>query len=124
MPVTMLLLFPEPSKFAMCLAPSRETSGLAPAVAGCIGMAICVPSRKRLLINLASMAKTNGWGLIGTGRIADERILPAINAFSGNTLVAVVSRDAARASAFAKKFRAQRACTRFEDLLENPEVTV
>jgi 1,5-anhydro-D-fructose reductase (1,5-anhydro-D-mannitol-forming) len=70
------------------------------------------------------MAKTNGWGLIGTGRIADERILPAINAFSGNKLVAVVSRDAARASAFAKKFRAQRACTRFEDLLENPEVTV
>ena len=26
------------------------------------------------------MAKTNGWGLVGTGRIADDRILPGINA--------------------------------------------
>ena len=70
------------------------------------------------------MAKTNGWGLIGTGRIADERILPAINAFSGNKLVGVVSRDAARAKSFATKFRAKNAYTRLEDLLANPDVTV
>jgi 1,5-anhydro-D-fructose reductase (1,5-anhydro-D-mannitol-forming) len=70
------------------------------------------------------MMKTNGWGLIGTGRIADERILPAINSFSGNKLVGVVSRDAARADAFAKKFGAGHAYTRYEDLLANPDVTV
>ena len=36
------------------------------------------------------MATTNGWGLIGTGRIADDRILPGINACEGNKLIGVV----------------------------------
>src|SRR3954471_10937634 len=70
------------------------------------------------------MSTKNGWGLIGTGRIADERILPGINAFSGNKLVAVVSRDQSRADTFAKKFGAAHAYTRYEDLLRNPDVTV
>src|SRR3954463_10621847 len=68
--------------------------------------------------------KKNGWGLIGTGRIAEERVLPGINAFSGNTLVGVVSRDAARAADFAKRFGAQHAYTSFDELLANPDVTV
>ena len=68
--------------------------------------------------------KKNGWGLIGTGRIAEERVLPGINAFSGNTLVGVVSRDAGRAADFAKRFGAQHAYTRFDELLANPDVTV
>jgi 1,5-anhydro-D-fructose reductase (1,5-anhydro-D-mannitol-forming) len=67
---------------------------------------------------------TNGWGLIGTGRIADDRILPGINAFAGNKLIAVVSRDQARASAFARKFGAQHAYTSYEEMLRNPDVTV
>ncbi|MGZ5231971.1 MAG: Gfo/Idh/MocA family protein [Burkholderiales bacterium] len=66
----------------------------------------------------------NGWGLIGTGRIADDRVLPGINAFSANKLVGVVSREQSRADAFAKKFGAQHAYTRYEDLLRNPDVTV
>ena len=53
--------------------------------------------------------KTLGWGLIGTGKIADDRILPGINAFKGNKLVAVVSREQSRADAFARKFGAQHA---------------
>ncbi|HYC48862.1 MAG TPA: Gfo/Idh/MocA family oxidoreductase [Burkholderiales bacterium] len=69
-------------------------------------------------------ATKNGWGLIGTGRIANERILPAIRSFAGNRLVGVVSRDAARAKAFAEKFGAEHAYTRYEDLLANPDVTV
>jgi 1,5-anhydro-D-fructose reductase (1,5-anhydro-D-mannitol-forming) len=64
-----------------------------------------------------------GWGLIGTGRIADERILPAITA-CGDKLVGVVSRDAGRGAEFAKKHGAQHAYTRFEDLLTNPDVNV
>ena len=67
---------------------------------------------------------TNGWGLIGTGRIADDRILPAINAHPGNKLVAVVSRDQRRADAFARKFGAQHAYTSYDDMLGNPDVTV
>jgi 1,5-anhydro-D-fructose reductase (1,5-anhydro-D-mannitol-forming) len=69
------------------------------------------------------MRKVNGWGLIGTGRIAEDRILPAIKQFEGNRLVGVVSREAARAEAFARKFGAEHAYTRYEDLLANPDVT-
>ncbi len=68
--------------------------------------------------------KTNGWALVGTGKIADDRILPGINAFAGNQLVAVVSRDPARAASFAKRFRAQHAYTSYEEMLRNPDVTV
>src|ERR1035437_7553214 len=67
---------------------------------------------------------TNGWGLIGTGRIADDRILPGINAFAGNKLIAGVSREQARADAFARKFGAQHAYTSYDEMLRNPDVTV
>lgn len=70
------------------------------------------------------MAVTNGWGLVGTGRIAEERILPAINAFAGNALAAVVSRDRSRAERFAREFGARKAYTRYEDMLRDPAVTV
>jgi 1,5-anhydro-D-fructose reductase (1,5-anhydro-D-mannitol-forming) len=68
--------------------------------------------------------KKNGWGLIGTGRIAEDRILPGINAHPGNRLVGVVSRDQGRADTFAKKFGAEHAYTRYDDLLRNPDVSV
>jgi predicted dehydrogenase len=67
---------------------------------------------------------TNGWGLIGTGRIADDRVLPAINAFEGNRLIGVVSRDPVRAEAYAKKFGARHAYTSYAEMLRNPEVNV
>ena len=70
------------------------------------------------------MAKKLGWGLIGTGRIADDRVLPAIKAFAGNELIGVVSREQARADMFAAKFGAKNAYMRYEDLLGNPEVAV
>jgi 1,5-anhydro-D-fructose reductase (1,5-anhydro-D-mannitol-forming) len=70
------------------------------------------------------MARRNGWGLIGTGRIADDRILPGINAFAGNELVAVTSRDQGRADTFARKFGAKHAYTRYEDMLRDPDVSV
>lgn len=66
----------------------------------------------------------NGWGLIGTGRIAADRILPGINAYPGNKLVAVVSRDQGRADTFARKYGAAHACTSYGDMLRNPDVTV
>ena len=69
-------------------------------------------------------AAKNGWGLIGTGRIADERILPAINAIEGNVLIGVVSRDAKRSASFAEKFGARHAYTSYEELLRNPAVSV
>ncbi len=70
------------------------------------------------------MTTKNGWGLIGTGRIAEDRILPGINSYAGNRLIGVVSRDQSRAQDFAKRFNAQHAYIHYEDLLRNPEVTV
>jgi len=67
---------------------------------------------------------TNGWGLIGTGRIADDRILPGINAFAGNKLIGVCSRDQGRANTFAAKFGAHHAYTSYEEMLRNPDITV
>jgi predicted dehydrogenase len=49
---------------------------------------------------------TLGRGIVGPGRIADGRMAPAINAYGGNRLSAVVSRDQARADAFAAKHNA------------------
>jgi 1,5-anhydro-D-fructose reductase (1,5-anhydro-D-mannitol-forming) len=66
----------------------------------------------------------NGWGLIGTGRIAEDRVLPAIKEHAGNRLVGVVSRDPERARRFAEKFGAEHAYTNYEDMLRNPDVTV
>ncbi|MEQ1772964.1 MAG: Gfo/Idh/MocA family oxidoreductase [Burkholderiales bacterium] len=66
----------------------------------------------------------NGWGLIGTGRIAEDRMLPGINSYAGNKLIGVVSRDQARANDFAKRFGAKHAYTNYDDLLRNPDVTV
>jgi 1,5-anhydro-D-fructose reductase (1,5-anhydro-D-mannitol-forming) len=70
------------------------------------------------------MARKLGWGLIGTGKIADDRILPAIKSFEGNELIGVVSREQSRADMFAAKFGAKNAYTNYEDLLRNPEVDV
>ena len=71
------------------------------------------------------MTKTTvGWGLIGTGKIADDRILPGIIEFADNRLVAVVSREQSRADAFAKKFGAPHAYTNYADMLANPDVQV
>ena len=70
------------------------------------------------------MTAKNGWGLIGTGRIAEDRILPGINSYEGNQLIGVVSRDAGRANDFARRFNAKHAYISYDDLLRNPEVTV
>src|SRR5688500_5379918 len=67
---------------------------------------------------------TNGWGLIGTGRIAEDRILPPLREHAGSRLVAVVSRDPERAKRFAGKFGAEHAYSSYDDMLRNPDVTV
>ena len=70
------------------------------------------------------MPEKNGWGLIGTGRIAEERILPAITSCPENALIAVVSRDAGRAADFARRFGARHAYTDYAEMLRNPDITV
>src|SRR5215216_3004056 len=67
---------------------------------------------------------TLGWGIVGPGRIADDRMAPAINAYDGNRLVAVVSRDQARADAFAAKHNAAHALTSYEEMLQRSDIDV
>src|SRR4051812_2973624 len=67
---------------------------------------------------------TLGWGIVGPGRIADDRMAPAINAYDGNRLVAVGSRDQARADAFAVKHHVAHALTSYEEMLQRPDIDV
>jgi 1,5-anhydro-D-fructose reductase (1,5-anhydro-D-mannitol-forming) len=65
-----------------------------------------------------------GWAIIGLGKHADAYLAPAIQKASGARLVAVCSRDKARAEAFASRHGAERSYCSFEQLLSDPAVEV
>jgi len=64
----------------------------------------------------------NGWAVIGTGTFAGARIAPALNRAIGCRFTAVVSRDRARAEAFASEHGALRAYDDLRDALRDPDV--
>lgn len=61
------------------------------------------------------------WGLLSTARIND-RLIPAIRATERAELVAVASRDLARAEAYAAEWDIPRAHGSYEALLDDPDV--
>jgi D-xylose 1-dehydrogenase (NADP+, D-xylono-1,5-lactone-forming) len=63
------------------------------------------------------------WGLLGTARI-NRMLIPPLRASAGNRLLAVGSRDAARANAYAKEWGIERAYGSYEELLADPDVDV
>jgi len=63
-----------------------------------------------------------GWGIVGLGRIARSEIAPAIISTHTEELIAVTSRDQARADAFAGEFNARRAYDDFEAMLDDDDV--
>jgi 1,5-anhydro-D-fructose reductase (1,5-anhydro-D-mannitol-forming) len=63
-----------------------------------------------------------GWGIVSTGRHPDVKIAPAMAAAGGGALVAVYSRDQARADAFAQRHGARAAYSRLGDLLGDSRV--
>jgi len=67
---------------------------------------------------------TVGWAVVSTGRHPDQKMAPAINAAHNAEIVAVVSRDLARAQAFAAKHHAAAAYDDFESMLRDPRVDV
>ena len=67
---------------------------------------------------------TIGWGIIGPGNVADKWMAPAISRDANSELVAVVSRDAARAAVFAEKHGARSPGTDYGEMLANPDVDV
>ena len=61
------------------------------------------------------------WGILGPGRIA-PRLVRAVAANARGELVAVASRDAERAAAFAARHDIPRSFEAYDDLLASPEV--
>jgi D-xylose 1-dehydrogenase (NADP+, D-xylono-1,5-lactone-forming) len=61
------------------------------------------------------------WGLLGTARI-NRMVIPPLRVSTGNRLVAVASRDAAKAASYAREWGIERAHGSYEALLSDPGV--
>jgi len=62
------------------------------------------------------------FGVIGTARIAMEKVIPAMQKSANCRIVAIASRDLARAEAAAKAVGIPRAYGSYEALLQDPEI--
>src|SRR4051812_19283341 len=61
------------------------------------------------------------WGVLGTARIS-RSIIPPMHASARHELVAVASRDRARAEAYAREWGIPRVHASYETLLDDPEI--
>jgi 1,5-anhydro-D-fructose reductase (1,5-anhydro-D-mannitol-forming) len=66
---------------------------------------------------------TIGWGIIGTGKVADSSVAPAIAKLADGELVAAVGRDPAKAAAFAAK-HGGRSYDTLDELLADRSVDI
>jgi 1,5-anhydro-D-fructose reductase (1,5-anhydro-D-mannitol-forming) len=71
-----------------------------------------------------SQNRVTGWGLIGASTIAAEHMIAAIRGQAGHDVVAVASRDPARAAAYAAKHAIHAAYTSVDELLADANVNV
>jgi predicted dehydrogenase len=62
------------------------------------------------------------WGVLGAANIAVRHVIPAIQAGGGGLVVAIASRDAARASQAAAGLRIARSYGSYQALLDDPDV--
>lgn len=62
------------------------------------------------------------WGVLGAAKIALEHVIPALMKSKGSRLVAIASRDLARAREMADRFGVPTAHGSYEALLADPEV--
>jgi len=67
------------------------------------------------------MTESLRWGLLSTARI-NRRLIPAIRAAERAELVAVASRDQARAEAYAAEWEIPRALGSYEAMLDDPDI--
>src|SRR2546423_8542842 len=70
---------------------------------------------------MAERSDLVGWGLVGAGRHARNRVAPAIVAAPGGRLVGVVGREPSRAAEFAAHFGAQPYAS-LAELLTDPAI--
>jgi D-xylose 1-dehydrogenase (NADP+, D-xylono-1,5-lactone-forming) len=71
---------------------------------------------------LAQTVERVRWGVLGPGTVATRAVIPAIQASATGRVVAVASRDPARAAAVAAALAIPRAHTGYAALLADPEV--
>ncbi|MEP7286657.1 MAG: Gfo/Idh/MocA family oxidoreductase [Chloroflexota bacterium] len=62
------------------------------------------------------------WGIISTANIARTAVIPAIKESRNGIVIAVASRDAARARAYADELDIERAYGSYEELLADPDI--
>ena len=68
--------------------------------------------------------RRTGWGLIGASTIASQHMIDAIRAQPGHEVVAISSRSAERAAAYARTHGIAQAHASVQDLLADPAVDV
>lgn len=62
------------------------------------------------------------WGVLGTARIAEQQVIPAIHAAQNSELVAVASRNLAQAEQYADRNRIPRVYGSYQQLLEDRDI--
>ncbi len=78
-------------------------------------------SSKPIAGNLFRKPELN-WGILGTARIAERAVIPALLSMKHTPVIAVASRDLTRAQEFAAPFEIPRAYGNYEDLLSDSNV--
>ena len=66
--------------------------------------------------------KTIRWGFIGCGEVTEKKSGPAFNLVEGSTVVAVMSRNAAKAQSYAERHGVKRWYTDAQRLIDDEEV--
>lgn len=68
------------------------------------------------------MTRTIRWGVLGCAGIAAKAVIPAIQSSRLGRVVAIASRDAAKAKEMTARFGIARSYGSYEDLLADPEI--
>lgn len=63
------------------------------------------------------------WGILSTANIGRKAVVPAIQAAPGNEILAVASRDEARARQYARELAIPKSYGSYETLLDDPAIT-
>lgn len=62
------------------------------------------------------------WGFIGCGEVTEKKSGPAFRLVEGSDIVAVMSRDAAKAKSYAERHGIKRYYTDAQELIDDPEI--
>ena len=64
------------------------------------------------------------WGILSTAKIARQHVIPALNAAGNCEVLAVASRDEAKATAFGEELGIERCYRTYDELIADPDIDV